>query len=364
MSENLPAARAAAPLHLNSLAEYVALGDVLAASGYFADARSAAQAVVRMLVGRELGFGPLASMTGVHIIEGKPSAGSHLLAAAIRGSNRYDYRVVEHTDKVCALQFSRRNGDGTWVDLQPVEKLTMIDATARGMHLTIGGKLKPAWQKAPKNMLFARCISNGYRFHCPDLLSGCVVYDPDELDATPAKDRVEVLPPVQIPQKTSEPGDVLDPEFTVIPATGEPEGNASAPEVKTAPAADDEALTEAELAELSAAFRSYGRSVTDMEKILGAAQIRTLQQLPRTKFAWAMAQLSNGPVSFQQIDRISNLIQGLKLPWDRVRTRLQGKYGVTSLAHLDRSQASEVEASLQKAAQPTTVMVPTQGDPK
>ncbi len=44
------------------------LGEVLIESGYFQDAKQAAQAVVKVLAGAEIGLGPIASMTGIYII--------------------------------------------------------------------------------------------------------------------------------------------------------------------------------------------------------------------------------------------------------------------------------------------------------
>lgn len=49
----------------------LALEKVLAESGYFPDARAAAQAAVKVLAGREQGFGPIASMTGIHLVQRK-----------------------------------------------------------------------------------------------------------------------------------------------------------------------------------------------------------------------------------------------------------------------------------------------------
>ena len=41
------------------------LGDVLSKSQYFQDAKDAAQAIVKVLAGQELGIGPIAAMTGL-----------------------------------------------------------------------------------------------------------------------------------------------------------------------------------------------------------------------------------------------------------------------------------------------------------
>jgi hypothetical protein len=49
-----------------------------------------------------------------------------------------------------------------------------------------GYKLKANWRNHPDDMLFARCVSKGYRRYCADLSSGVLAYDPDELGELPA----------------------------------------------------------------------------------------------------------------------------------------------------------------------------------
>ena len=69
MSSNLPARR-----------DPVQVGQTLAASGYFQDAREAAQAAVKVMAGEELGLGPIAAMTGIHIVKGKVTLSANLIA--------------------------------------------------------------------------------------------------------------------------------------------------------------------------------------------------------------------------------------------------------------------------------------------
>jgi len=144
------------------------LGDILAKSGYFQDASEAAQAIVKVLAGRELGIGPVASMTGIHIIKGKPSLGANLIGAAIKRSGRYNYRINEITNERCALTFYE---DGEEVG---PSVFTKADAQAAGTQ---------NMNKFPRNMLFARAISNGARWYCPDIFGGGPVYTPEELGA-------------------------------------------------------------------------------------------------------------------------------------------------------------------------------------
>lgn len=150
------------------------LGDVLAQSGYFADAKQAAQCIVKVLAGRELGFGPVASMSGVHIISGKPTLAANLLAAAVKRSGKYDYRIIRLDDTGCEIAFFERGQQ-----LVPTSVFTMEDAKKAG---AITGGNKGTWEKFPRNMMFARALSNGVRWHCPDIFGG-PVYTPEEMGA-------------------------------------------------------------------------------------------------------------------------------------------------------------------------------------
>jgi len=46
-----------------------------------------------------------ASMTGIYIIKGKPAIGANPMAAAVKRSGKYNYRVIEHTDQSCKIAF-------------------------------------------------------------------------------------------------------------------------------------------------------------------------------------------------------------------------------------------------------------------
>jgi len=158
---------------LMTLQDTVDLGTILVKSGYFKDARDASQAVVKVLAGREMGFGPIASMQGINIIQGQPSVGANLLGAAIKRTNKYNYRVIPpHTDDRCEIAFFESGQEvGRSV-------FTMDDANRAGLT----GKQN--WKQFPRNMLFARALSNGARWFCPDVFGGVTAYVPEELGAT------------------------------------------------------------------------------------------------------------------------------------------------------------------------------------
>jgi hypothetical protein len=148
------------------------LGELLAASGYFTDARGAAQAAVKVMAGQELGFGPIASMTGIYIVKGRVTLSANLMAAAIKRQRpRYDYRVTEHSAESCSIEFLQDGehlGESTY---------SMQDAQAAGLASS------ETWKKHPRNMLFARALSNGAKWFCPDIFGGGPIYTPDELGA-------------------------------------------------------------------------------------------------------------------------------------------------------------------------------------
>jgi hypothetical protein len=171
----------------------IALGQIMARSGLFPDIRRVSQAIVKILAGRELGIGPFAAMSDIHIIEGKPVVGARILAALVRASEHYDYKVVEWTHERCTLAFSR---DGQ--QLEPLVSFDEQDAKRARLDRPTRNGRPSNHTRYPRNMKFARAMSNGVALHCPDLTAGTAVYTPDELevddpdaDTPPAEPAVE-----------------------------------------------------------------------------------------------------------------------------------------------------------------------------
>ena len=143
---------------------------LLADSGYFTDARDAAQCGVKVLAGLEMGIGAFSSMAGIHVIKGKPSIGAGLMAAAVKRSGKYNYRVTKHTNTECVIDFFERG------EACGTSSFSMDDAKAAGLVNNDN------WKRAPRNMLFARALSNGVRWYCPDVFD-VSTYVPEELGA-------------------------------------------------------------------------------------------------------------------------------------------------------------------------------------
>jgi hypothetical protein len=157
------------PTDVNDL---MRLGAVLAQSGMFADARQEAQAVVKILAGAEMGFGAISAMTGIHVIQGRVTVGANLMAAAVKKSGKYDYRVLEMTEQVCTIEYFQIEG-GKW---ESIGKSAFTAADAKKAQTK-------NMDKYARNMLFARAMSNGVRWYCPDALGGAPVYTPEEMGA-------------------------------------------------------------------------------------------------------------------------------------------------------------------------------------
>lgn len=145
----------------------------MAGSGFFADTRQASQAIVKILAARELGLGPFSGMVGVNIISGRPAFSANIMAACVKKSGRYNYRVSEMTDKNCTIDFLELI-DGKWC-ASGSSSFSIEDARKAGTKNL---------DKFPRNMLFARAMSNGVRWYCPDVMNGSSVYTPEELGAT------------------------------------------------------------------------------------------------------------------------------------------------------------------------------------
>jgi hypothetical protein len=150
-------------------------------SGMFPDLTSEAQAVVKIVAGQELGFGPMASMQAIQMIQGKPTLSANGLAALVKRHPSYNFRVREHTDETCSIEFFE---EGESVGLST---FTMEDAKLAGL----AGQ--QTWKKYPKAMLYARALSQGVRWHCPDVTAGSPAYVPEELGGAEGAAPDEVL---------------------------------------------------------------------------------------------------------------------------------------------------------------------------
>lgn len=133
------------------------------------------QAIAQVAMGQALGLPAITAITGVHVIEGKPSLGVHLISGIIKRSGKYTYRVLAKSAQECKIEF-RERVDGKWETIG-VESFTMQQAQRAGL----AGKQN--WKNYPEAMLFSRAMAAGARTHCPDIFLGGV-YVPEEIPST------------------------------------------------------------------------------------------------------------------------------------------------------------------------------------
>jgi|SRR5690625_1140353 len=187
---------------LRTVDDVARIAQMMAGSGYFKDAKDAHQAGVKILAGQGWGIQPFDAMNGIHVIQGKPAIGAGLMAAKVKGSGKYDYRVRQMTAEVCEIEFFQGE------ESIGISSFTIEEAKAAGTQNL---------NKFPRNMLFARAMSNGVKWFCPDVFSS-PVYVPEELGAEVDEqgDVIDVQHRIEEP-----PADVQEPPQSVVePITG------------------------------------------------------------------------------------------------------------------------------------------------
>jgi hypothetical protein len=152
-------------------------------------------------------------MRGISIVQGKVNLDAGLLASLIQKSGRYTYRVVELSNSVADLAFFEGDKQvGT-------SRFTKEDAAAAKLWD------RETWKAYPRNMLFARALSNGQRWYCPALAFGSV-YTGDELDQNAPAPVIKEVAPATAPTEQPKADAPVSAEFT------ESDGNGHEPEQK------------------------------------------------------------------------------------------------------------------------------------
>lgn len=129
-----------------------------------------ANVLYAMEFGEMLGLAPMAAITGVHIIEGKPSASAALISALVRRSG-HRLRVTGTDAKAVAEIVRADDPDFTFRSEWTFERAKNAGLTG-----------KDVWKKYPAAMLKARAITEVARDACEEALSG-MHYTPEELGA-------------------------------------------------------------------------------------------------------------------------------------------------------------------------------------
>jgi hypothetical protein len=120
--------------------------------------------------GEMLGIRPMAAITGVHIIEGKPSASAALISALVRRAG-HRLRVSGNDEKAVAEIIRSDDPDFVYRSEWTIARARQAELTGKG-----------TWKKYPAAMLKARAITEVARDACEEALMG-MHYTPEELGA-------------------------------------------------------------------------------------------------------------------------------------------------------------------------------------
>lgn len=154
--------------------------------------------------GEMVGLSPMAAITSVHLIDGKPSASAQLIAALIRKAG-HKLRVTGDSERAVAQIVRRDDPDYVFR-----AEWTRQRAQAAGLWG------KGNWSKYPGNMLKARAITEVGRDACSDVLLG-LGYAAEELDEDFGGD-VFVVDAEPAPQVDTQTGEIADPDEWPEPA--------------------------------------------------------------------------------------------------------------------------------------------------
>jgi hypothetical protein len=179
----------------------LAYARALADSGLLPSAyrRNPANVLWAVEYGEMLGLPPMAAMTGVHVIEGKPTASAGLISGLVRQAG-HKLRVWG-TNKSATCEIIRSDDPGHTFSVTWTLKRNPDDHPSAEEAGLLG---KSVWKQYPASMLKSRAITQCARDACEEVLYG-LHYTPEELGAEVDEDGVVVGEIVDEP--ASQPAD-------------------------------------------------------------------------------------------------------------------------------------------------------------
>jgi len=272
---NPGAAIAVARPHRGSITEKIQYAQHLAQSGLLPAhyRKEPANVLYAVEYGDMPGLAPMAAITGVHVIEGKPTASSALMSALVR---RAGHRLrVKGDDRKATVQIIRSD-DPDWV-------FESVWDMKRAEQAGLTGK--KVWKQYPAAMLKARAISECARDACEEALLG-LHYTAEEMGA-------EVDEDGNVIKATAERID--QPASNVRHITGEPDWDT---ETQAAERAEDrERLSE--LWHLAKALQPLNK---ELREGIGAAGLRVKAIHDARADAAAVAAAADEPIDAELVD--------------------------------------------------------------
>ncbi len=227
------------------------------------DITSSEKALALIMIGREMGLGAAASIRGIYLINGVPSISSRVMASLINMSPNWRIKTLQWTDQVAEIQWLKLVGL-EWVPQTPTSIFTMGEAKRAGLL-----DKKGPWHQWPKNMLWARALSNGFNIFCPELAHGMPIYAVAEEEVGRPKQSLSSL------EKSPAGEDVPEAEFEPCRAPG------AKPEAPDLNLQGNQVSTE-QVSELETLAKQKGAS---LEAIRQHHKVTSLHDLSVTAFA-------------------------------------------------------------------------------
>lgn len=164
----------------DEIARMVRLSKVFYASGIYRDVKQAEQAFAKMVIGRDLGLSIAQSMQGVQFVQGQIQLHYSMLAMVIRARGFW-WETIERSETRAAARFFGPNV----VDEGEEVEFTMANADTANLTKPARSGEASMYTKYPRNMLWARMMSDAVRFVIPEATGGIPVYAPGEVPETP-----------------------------------------------------------------------------------------------------------------------------------------------------------------------------------
>lgn len=204
-----------------------------------------------------LGEHPIAALTDVYVVEGRPSMSASMMH---RRALEAGHRVrVQSTDTEAVVSIWRKD--------DPQHEHKIVWTLERAKHAGLMGRKGP-WQTYPAAMLRSRAVSEACRMACPEVL-GPAKYTPDELGGE------FIDAPEGAPAAFATPGPTTkvsrkkkDPE----PAEAEPEPTVTQGQDELREAIAGDGITDAQMKKLCALLSENGIDVKaygPMSQIVG-----------------------------------------------------------------------------------------------
>jgi hypothetical protein len=157
------------PMQIAQVAQLMSIKDVqdtakaIVTSKMIAGVENESQAIVKILAGQELGLGPIASVNGLYVLNGRVGMMASVAGALLQKGGYYWTSIWDDVDNptACEVTFYGPTLPATgWMN-----RFTVADAIRAKLIKTDG-----AHQKYPKDMLFNRAFMAGARKVAPSCL--------------------------------------------------------------------------------------------------------------------------------------------------------------------------------------------------